>query len=288
MLPKEMQDCLRVDLLKVFRMLLKEGRTYSLNPNKLNELAAEIAQYYHSHKRNLITEERAVIKTKLRGLVSRLSRMDKLHFNDSDGEWVRVYSFNPKDEKTIDKCTVRFYLNLKFEHLINLIQLVIFYLQLPPNQSAPLMFKFPHPNNPLERYLRGPEKIILYVCPDNDLVTRLEAKIKSFPEDHFFDAIPLFTRKVKRGVGMSYDPKEESKLITFLRRVKQTDDIYLSYGQYMSYCIARSLQVAVIRNTRLTQRDQLNFSILTDQQRGKIYEETLQFVIARASEDLSL
>ena len=263
MLPQEMQDSLRVDLLKLFRMFAEKRKTYSLNPKKVDDLAGEINLYYHTHKQNLVMEERAVIKSKLNGLVARLSRMNKLHFNDSDGEWMRVYSFDPKDEATIDRCTVRFYLNPKFEHLIIIVQLVIFYLQLPPNQSAPLMFKFPHPNNPLERYLRGPEKIVLYVCPDNNLVTRLEAKIKSLPDDYFFDATPLFTRKVKRGVGMSYDPKEESKLIKLLRRMKQTDDIYLSYGQYMSYCIARSIQVAVIRNTKLTIRDQLDFSTLS-------------------------
>lgn len=283
-----MQDSLRVDLLKLFRMLGKKRKIYSLDPKKVDDLAGEINQYYHSHKSNLILEERAVIKGKLCGLVTRLSRMDRLRFDDSDGQWMRVYSFDPKDEATIDRCTVRFYLNPKFEHLIIIVQLVIFYLQLPPNQSAPFMFKFPHPNNPLERYLRSPEKIILYVCPDNDLVRRLEAKIKSFPDDYFFDAIPLFTRKIKKGVGMSYDPKEESKLINFLRRVKQTDDIYLSYGQYMSYCIARSLQVAVVRNTKLTARDQLDFSALSDGMLGKIYEETFQFVIARANEDLML
>lgn len=228
-----MQECIRVDLLKLLRLLTKRREGYRLSD--LEDLAGDIKHYYHAHKRNLITEEHELIKQKLQGLVSRLRRLNRLYFDDRDGEWVRVYSFNPKDEATIDRCTVRFYLNPKFEYLWIIYQIARFGVELPPSQRAPFMFKFPHPKNPLERYLRGPEKVILYACSQPRFIRLLEAKLKSFPDDYFFDAIPLFTHKVRRGVGMTYDPKEENGMVKFLRRLKKTDDIYISYGQYISY-----------------------------------------------------
>ncbi|MBI5390244.1 hypothetical protein HZB02_02045 [Candidatus Woesearchaeota archaeon] len=55
-----------------------------------------------------------------------------------------------------------------------------------------------------------------------------------------------------------------------------------------SYLIARSLQLAVFRNTTLTSKDHLYLATLSDDQRKKIYEEMFRFVIDHAGRDLSL
>ncbi len=73
-----------------------------------------------------------------------------------------------------------------------------------------------------------------------------------------------------------------------LRNVKKTDDVYLSYGRYMSYLIARGIQVVVVNNRFRRKDELLIFSTLTDIERGEVYKKTLAFVLVRMAEDLML
>ncbi len=65
----------------------------------------------------------------LSGLITRLQRMNRFSIVP-DEAWIRVYSFDPKDEDTINKCNIRFYFNVKFEHILTLLELIVFYIDM--------------------------------------------------------------------------------------------------------------------------------------------------------------
>ena len=154
------------------------------------------------------------------------------------------------------------------------------------------MFKIPNYENPLPSYVNGPEKIILYVSKTNNLDKRIESRLSSlnfYPENYFENKIPLFTQKIRNGVAKAYEPKEDNLFLNVIRRLLKKDDLQVSYGQYVSYLIARGIQMAVLNNHLKNTKETLIFSTLNDDEiRFTVYPIVLDFVIKRMEQDIHL
>lgn len=291
-LPPEFIQSIRKDVQLILQLLRRRRKSYSLdNPE---ELGSDIYNYYHSHSRETIKEEVMLVKGKLRETMIALNSLGtfKSEFDRKKDGFVRFYSWNPDedlDEKIIDSCSVRIYLNPKLEHFKDVIvDLILFYSRLRPNWKAPLMFKIPFWANLQPIMVERSDKIVIYANPENRLIERLVARIKSYPNDYFGDAIPLFTHRVRNGVGKSYEPKEENVFVRLLRRVTGKEDLYLSYGKYMAMLIARGIQMAVISEGIRKKGQTLEFNTLEDHQIAKIGTQVMVFVLKRCREDLEL
>ncbi len=291
-LPPEFIQSIRKDVQLIFQLLRRRRKNYSLdNPE---ELGRDIYNYYYSYSRETITEELMLVKGKLRDTMIALNSLGtfKSEFDREKDAYVRFYSWDPKedeDESIIDSCTVRIYLNPTLGHFQDVIvDLMRFYSRMPSTRKAPLMFKIPFWANLQPIMVEKSDKIIIYANPQNRLIERLVARIKSYPEDYFNHAIPLFTHKVRNGVGQSYEPKENNVFVRALRRITGKENLYLSYGQHISFLIARGIQMAVVNEGIRKKGQTLEFNTLEDHQVAKIGTKVMVFVLKRCREDLEL
>ncbi|PIN88159.1 hypothetical protein COV12_00030 [Candidatus Woesearchaeota archaeon CG10_big_fil_rev_8_21_14_0_10_32_24] len=291
-LPPEFIQSIRKDVQLILQLLRRRRKSYSLdNPE---ELGRDIYNYYHSHSRETITEELMLVKGKLRETMIELNSFGsfKSEFDREKDAYVRFYSWDPKDnpeESIIDSCTVRIYLNPKLGHFKDVIvDLMRFYSRMPSTRKAPLMFKIPFWANLQPIMVEKSDKIVIYANPKNRLIERLVARIKNYPNDYFNDAIPLFTHRIRNGVGRAYEPKEENVFVRALRRITGKENLYLSYGQHISFLIARGIQMAVVNEGIRRKGQTFEFNTLEDHLIAKIGTRTMVFVLKRCKEDLDL
>ncbi|GEM_PF-6418732 len=291
-LPPEFIQSIRRDVQLIFQLLGRRRKSYSLeNPE---ELGSDIYSYYHSHSRETIEEELILVKGKLRETMIALNSLGifKSEFDRKKDGFVRFYSWNPDEdvsEKIIDSCSVRIYLNPTLEHFKDaILDLMLFYSRLKPNRKAPLMFKIPFWANLQPIMVERSDKIVIYASPKNRLIERLIVRIRSYPNDYFGNIAPLFTQKIRNGVGMSYEPKEENVFVQSLRRITRKENLYLSYGKYMAFLIARGIQMAVVNEGIRRKGQTLEFNTLEDHQVAKIGTRVMVFVLERCREDLEL
>lgn len=112
-LPPEFKESIRRDIILLFEILKKNGKSYVLDTHE--ELARDIYNYYKSHSKNTVGEAIIVINQELRNTMITLNRLGGFKSElDRKHGWVRFYSWNPEDdinESIIDSCSVRLYLN---------------------------------------------------------------------------------------------------------------------------------------------------------------------------------
>jgi len=291
-LPPKFITSIRKDLQLVLQMLRKSEKEYSLDDPK--ELASEIYRYYRSHSKEEFNEELTLAQEKLRWTMIALNSLGlfKSEFAREKDTYVRFYSWDTTrkdDEEIVNSCTVRIYLNPQLVHFQDvLVDLVLFYSKLKPNWQSPLMFKMPLWINLKPATVERSDKIIFYANPQNKLVERLLARIKTYPANYFNQQTPLFTNKIRDGVGVAYEPKEDNFLVRHLRKITGRQDIFLSYGTYMSNLIADCIQRGVIMRGIRKKGQLLQFNLLDEQQIITIGTTALIFILERVKVDLEL
>ena len=288
----EFMSTVRADIIKVLQFLHKQDRNYGLSAP--TSIATTIYHYYATHGKETIREVVPLIHHKLTQTITGINAIGIFNEQADSKQWKRYYSWKLEEDlndEIIDSCSIRIYLNPKLEYIDKvLIDLITFYHKLPV--KSPLMFKILDPNHIQNNliFLKGADKAVLYVNPANELVERLQARLLSYPEDYFYNSIPLFSKKVRNGVGIAYEPKERSLLIQVLQglNVLAKNEVALSYGQFMSYAIAQGIRMEIMRLKIRRHTETINFSTLSEEQMKSITIRTIVFVFDRMKEDLHL
>ena len=286
----EMMVVVRADILRVMSFLVGQNKEIDLvSPETI---ATYVYTYYGSHGKEMLPELSLVVQRKLEQTVIGIQSLKRFDEQTDRKLWHCFYSWKLSEdvqERLIDSCTVRLYLNIKLEHIDEVVvKLMRFYLKV--SNRVPLMFKLPDPvyvRNNL-KFIEGADKVVLYVNPNERLVEKLEAHLLTYPSYYFYETVPLFCRRVRNGVGIAHEPKENSIFVNMLKGLLGRNEISLSYGQYMSYLVSQGIRLALFELKLKRYTDTVNFSGLSDAQVRTITQKTLLFVFARMKEDLHL
>jgi hypothetical protein len=287
-LPKEAIEHISQDIWKVMLELKGSGMGFRLD--NIDSLQGFIYRFYHSHAAALVKEDLEIFKTKLRDVHSQLSRIHGLTFrNDKKEKWYRYYTFDYNNEDELNSCVFRVYLNPTIEHfdiIVKAVQSCFRTYSLSPAKIPPLQFKFIDPNRAEKKHLERADKIVFYISHIHlrDMILK---ELFSCPPDWYYDAVPLFTKKVHRGIGLGYQPKKESAFKKILRGLTTDKSVGDSYGDFMAYAIALGLK-EVITGTLKRSAIVYNFSTFSDHELRVMHKSVFDFVIVHANEGLHI
>lgn len=227
---------LRQDVFKILLELKSRGKTYT----SISQLGVDIYQIYRYVHKNQEELDLLMVQRLLGLLYEDLSEIGALHTSgiDDDYDWVEFYTWDPNDEKheeISESCSVRFYLNVKYEHMKGVFFNI---LRTFSKSSKPLMFKFYSPQLDDMVKINSVDKVVFYIHPD--LVDDFIKKLESISDDFFNPQRPLFTKKIKAGVGMAYETKKDFPFARFISRITQDQIDRFSYGSYMAFILARA------------------------------------------------
>ena len=85
----------------------------------------------------------------------------------------------------------------------------------------------------------------MVVWCSKEIERNIEEKLRTLQDKYFYDAIPLFTEKIHKGIGKAYSPKKNSEFHKIMRAILKKKDKEFSYGSYMAYLLALAMQTFV-------------------------------------------
>ena len=284
MLTGEFLRTIRQDIFNVLLELKKRRKVYT----SIYELAADIYEIYHTSHSSNADQDLLFLRRMLTLTYNEINAIPQFFTDGIDeADWVQFHSWNldnPDHDRLCDLCSVRFYLNLKYEYMrVALKGLLIRFLR--ARLDKPIMFKFYSPNiNDLAKANMA-DKVVFYVHPD--LVDFFSDAIKKFSEDYFYPMKPMFTKEVRPGVGIAFETKKRFAFLDFVSRITQGDINRFSYGTYMAFILSRAFVLLLAKDGTGNVKN-ICFSNFDENYLNKLVPRTMSLISKRMREDLEM